>query len=592
MNLTVPPTLSPSAPPAQGGAALRQLGPFRLLQLLGRSRRSMVWRVTDTRRAREGILALPRVQPADAQSLQDWDLRVRRGARLKHPNLADPAQIGFFERWPFVYYDEPQARTLAEHLQAAPLGAAELAALLCGALSGLAYAHDGGVVHGDVQSFMLLPGESPDTARWIGLELAAPEVPGAAAALGGIDALHAQREAAQADVLAVGLLLHQLLSGRPALEQPDLRAAVERLPPAGRELVRLPWSTPLPVPEAVRAIANRATDRQPRQRYRSARGMARALEGWLQAEGAAGGGPLVLLLERLHAVGALPALPGHAQRVARLALMDRDRTIELAQVLLQDPVLSLELLRVANGAQVRGSQAAGNSAVLTVRRAIAMLGLEGVRRTALGLRPWPGALSEAAARTLHERLELSQRAGRIAQVLRPAGYDAEVVLLVTLLQQLGRLIVAYHFPDEWLQIRRLMQPGPPERPEEPEQPGMDEQAASFAVLGADVDAVGAAVLRHWGMDDAVLHMARRLPSATTPRAIDDDADMLRAIASCANEVADTLEADPRQQPQALQRVAQRYARALGINSRDLRDALAASAVVVLHEEAASVEPQG
>ena len=97
--------------------------------------------------------------------------------------------------------------------------------------------------------------------------------------------------------------------------------------------------------------------------------------------------------------------------------------------------------------------------VLTVRRAIAMLGLDGVRRAALGLRPWPGPLGEGAAQTLRALFDAGKRAGRVAQALRPAGYDAEVVHLVTLLQNLGRLIVGYHFPDELQQIRRLMQAG-------------------------------------------------------------------------------------------------------------------------------------
>ena len=131
-----------------------------------------------------------------------------------------------------------------------------------------------------------------------------------------------------------------------------------------------------------------------------------------------------------------------------------------------------------------------------------------------------------------------KRAGRVAQALRPAGYDAEVVHFVTLLQNLGRLLAAYHFADELQQIRRLMQPAPSLHPGEAEQAGMSEQAASYAVLGTDIEGLGAAVARHWGLDDAVLHLIRRLPLTTPPRTVDDDDDMLRAVASCANEAVD------------------------------------------------------
>ena len=544
----------------------------------------MAWRVRDASRGRECFLLLPRAQPADADAALQWEQAVRRASRLKHPALAEPLEIGSWQRWPYVLYDATGWQTLPERTQGRAMGALEAASLLDLALQGLAFAHEGGVAHRDLQPYMVLVGEH-DAARLIGFELGLPAQPaqsdrpqtqGAPRTAMEALQLHAQRAAAQVDVLCMGLLLHQLLSGQPPLSDADTTAVAERLPPGGRDLVRLPWNTPLPVPEALRAIANRSTDRQPRQRYGSARGLARALEGWLQAEGRAGGGPLALLLDRLHSVGSLPASPGSAARVARLASMDHERTNELAQLVLEDLGLAFELLRWVNSAQVRGAQASGNGPVLTVRRAIAMLGVDGVRRAALGLRPWPGPLSDSAAQALQDQFVAAQRAGRVAQALRPAGYDAEVVYLVTLLQNLGRLIAAYHFPDELQQIRRLMQAAPPEHPDDAEEAGMSEQAASYAVLGADIEAIGAAVARQWGLDDAVLHLIRRMPLATTPRTVDNDDDMLRAVSSCANEAMDTLPLSPPDRTDALRRVAQRYGRALRIGLRDLQDAVAAS----------------
>ena len=544
----------------------------------------MAWRVLDLRSAhgsRELLLLLPRVQPVDAESVKLWQQAVRRAARLKHPQLAEALEVGVCEHWPFVLYEADGADTLAERLQRKNLGAQETATLFVEALRGLAFAHDGGVAHRDLQPYMVLLGENGNV-QLLGFEvaLAAPPALSDAPSAGAgqrthVDALqlHAQREAAQDDVLAMGLLLHWALAGQPALDEPDLGESAARMLPQGRELVRLPWTTPLPLPEVLRAVGNRATDRQPRQRYRSARSMARALEGWLHAEGGAGGGPLALLLDRLHSVGALPASPGSAGRAARLALMDRERTTELAEVVLQDLALAFELLRWVNSAQVKSTQAAGSGPVLTIRRAIAMLGLDGVRRAALGLRPWPGPLPDAAAQSLQSLFDDCQRAGRLAQALRPAGYDAEVVHLVTLLQSLGRLLTAYHFPEELQQVLRLMQSAPPLSPGEPEQAGMSEQAASYAVLGSDIEGIGAAVARHWGLDEAVLHLIRRLPLATPPRSIDNDADLLRAVASCANEAIDATQLPAARRPQALRRVAQRYGKALRISFKDLQDAL-------------------
>jgi hypothetical protein len=118
---------------------------------------------------------------------------------------------------------------------------------------------------------------------------------------------------------------------------------IQRLPPYSgavvREIVRLPWTTAHPIAEPLRVIVNRATDRQERQRYRNARTLHRALEGWLQTDSAAGAGPLALLSDKLRTAGVLPSSPGAAARAARLALMERERTNELAEVVLEDLAL-------------------------------------------------------------------------------------------------------------------------------------------------------------------------------------------------------------------------------------------------------------
>jgi non-specific serine/threonine protein kinase len=199
-----------------------------------------------------------------------------------------------------------------------------------------------------------------------------------------------------------------------------------------------------------------------------------------------------------------------------------------------------------------------------------MVGLDGVRRASLALRPWPGPLSDDHAGDLELLIDRVRLAGKVAQWLRPAGYDAEVVYLLAMLQSLGRLAVQYHFPEEAAQIRRLMLPAPPARAGEPEEPGMSEEGASFAVLGVDIDVLGAAVGRHWGLDDAVLHMIRRVPLAAPVHQGDSDGEMLRLAASCANEVVDSRSVLSHHRASCLQRVVQRYGRTLGISLRDVQ----------------------
>ena len=557
MAIPTPPRPAPSN-------AVRHLGRFQLLRLLGKSQRCMLWLVADPRVGQELMLALPRSQPTDAAALQRWLDNARKASRIDHPGLAHVVEVGEHERWPYIAYDRGNTTTLAETLSRKGLPPADLVPWALQVLQGLAFAHEAGLAHHDLQTFHLLLTEAGD-CRLIGLGVALPppdDGPG----------LQAQRKAAERDVLAFGLVLHQALAGTPALDMADVALVIERMPPLGRDIVRLPWTGALPIPEALRAIVNRSTDRQERQRYRNARTFERALGGWLQTEGQPGGGPILLLLDRLRSVGLLPAMPGGAARAGRLALMERERNTELAEIVLQDVGLAFELLRSVNGPRLRGAMGAGSGAILTVRRAIAMLGLDGVRLAAQTLRPWPGPLGETHAADLAALLDRVRLAGKVAQWLRPAGYDAELVYLLAMLQNLGRLAVQYHFPEEAAQIRRLMQAAPPARAGDPEDPGMSEEGASFAVLGVASDALGSAVGRHWGLDDNVLLMIRRLPLAAAVHQADSDDDLLRQTACCANEVVDVRAAPAHHRLAFLQRVLLRYGRTLGLSLRDLQQA--------------------
>jgi HD-like signal output (HDOD) protein len=564
----------PSAAARSG--PVRWFGRRQLVRLLGKSERTMAWLVADPRSGQDLMLVLPRVQPADAAAQLRWQQGARQASRLNHPHLAAAIEVGVQDGWPFIAYDPRDAATLADRLPKQGLPGAEAAALGRQVLQGLAFAHEAGLAHHDLQPYLVLIDDNGQL-RLAGVGVAGEMAGALDAAQGaaGVDAggMRVQRDAAERDVLAAGVLLHMLSTGQGALDERDIGRAIARLPPLGREIVRLPWTTAQPVAEPLRAIINRATERQERQRYRSARTLERALEGWLQTEAGAGGGALELLADRLRSVGVLPSLPGAAARAAKLALMERERTNELAEVVLEDLALSFELLRLVNSAQVRGAQVAGSGPVLTVRRAIAMLGLDGVRRSALALRDWPGPLGETGAQELERLIDRVKRAGRLALALRPAGYDGEVVYLITLLQNLGRLVVQYHFADEAQQIRRLMLPAPPVREGEAEEPGMNEEGAAYAVLGVDIESLGAAVARHWGLDDGVLTMIRRQPLAVPVRTVEGDDDLLRTVASCANETIDALSLAPQRVAAALQRVVQRYGRALDLTLRDLQAAL-------------------
>lgn len=550
------------------------LGRFELRQLLGKSARSMVWIGHDARLDAEVLLCLPRVAPHD-HAAKTWLDAVHGAARLNHPRLLSPIEIGVEEHWPFVLYDRRQLTPLAEQLATGTPTPWDVAQWGCDLLEGLAYAHEAGVSHHDLGlQQVVIDAQGRATLLGLSVGLFAAEAHGAHHSHGAtldVAQLRNQRESGERDLLTMGLLLHRLLAGHPALDEPDLAQAATRV---GREIVRLPWTTPHTVPDTLRAIINRATDRQARQRYLNARTLLRALHGWLDVNAQDSAGPLALLLDRLNSVGALPGRQGLSARVARLARMEAQRVDEMVDLIVQDPALVCEMLRMINAVQFHGH---GDGPVSSVRRAVFLVGMHGVYTAAQSLRHWPGALLGGergeAAMLLERALRRACVAGRIAYALCPPTSDAYEALSAGMLQQLGRLLVLYHFPEEAAQIVRLTLPDPPEVPGMPETPGMSESAATGAVLGIEYEALGLAVARHWGLDDGLVQAMRPLNLQSPVRKPDDRADILRAVASAANEALLASDLPLAKQGPAMAQVVQRYARAIDITLKEVQEAL-------------------
>jgi len=555
-------------PAAAAASAPRRLGRFELRRLLGKSSLSMLWLAHDPVSATELHLLIPRQQPNGVAALDSWVHHARHAARLKHPQVASVVEVGVEERWPFVASARAQGVTLDEHLlehdTPSPLQSAQW---LCDLLQGLAFLHEGGVIHGDVSLHTVL---IDPQGRALLLPLSGEDAEAESSSTGhgalAVDpgALRSQRAASERDLLAAGLLLHRLLAGQPALDERDTPTAVQRL---NREIVRLGWTMPQPVPDALRAIANRAVEREPQRRYLGARSLQRALQGWIDAQAEGGDGVLSLLLDRLHRIGHLPALPGLLSRLAAVAAMEQQRLDELTEMIVQDPAFAFELLRQVNTAQF-GS--VGEGSVSTVRRAVQLIGMQGLRRTATALRPWPGPLSPAHADALAAELRRATMAAHVARILCPADMDGETAYLIGLLQHIGALLMRYHFPDEAAQIHALVDPG------DPAVRGMDETAAACAVIGVEVEALAVAVARHWGLDEDILHAMRRVSTTAPVRAPDSRNDTLRLLASAAAEAVAAVssrEARGGGAAAALARVTQRYTRALVLEQNELATAV-------------------
>ena len=549
-------------------AAPRLFGRFELRQMLGRSLASSTWLAWDPRLQQEVSLCVPRVQPAHDREREEWTQDVLASARLKHPRLCETMEVGSHDGWPFVSCVRDGGQTLVERLQSnPPPNPQEVANWMTDVLEGLAYAHDGGSAHFDVGLHTVLidkTGHAQLFGLAVGLEALQPGQ--AARAVRGRQAV---RQQAERDVLMAGLLLHRLLANQAPLDDTDLGSAASRV---GREIVRLPWTTPHPVPETLRAIVNRATDRQQRQRYLNARTLLSALQGWITTQSEESGGPLSLLLDRLNSVGTLPGRPGTERALLASLSAESLRVDDFVDVVVKNPALVWEMLRTVNTASYRSP--GSDDGVTTLSRAVLLLGQAGIRKVAASVRPWPGVLAAQSAlsaeagqvsvEALEEELRRACLAGAIARLMAPFSISDEEASLAAMSQRLGWLLMRYHFPEEAAQMHRLMQPSPPSESGDAPTPGMSAEAAASAVLGVELGTLAVAVLRHWGMHDRIVQASQPYTLNKPVRTPVGPEATLRTVASLANEIVEAQTLESQKAHAAMHQAYVRYARALAL----------------------------
>jgi non-specific serine/threonine protein kinase len=550
----------------------KHFGRFELRQLLGKSRASSTWLAYDPRLQQEVMLCVPRLQPGSAVERENWLQAVKAVARLKHPRLSEVLEIGEYDGWPFASYARNNTVTLMERLTTGIPTPIEVAVFVGDVLEGLAYAHEAGIAHEDIGLHNVLVDRN-GRAELAGLRTGLGPEPVADSGRSNAAASQLTREATERDVLMVGLMLYRLLANSPALDEPDLASAASRV---GREIVRLPWTTPHPVEETLRAIVNRATDRQHRQRYLNARTLLSALQGWVKANSADAGGPLALLLDRLNAVGVLPNRPNTERGLISALSAESLRVDDFVDVIVKNPALAWEMLRSVNVASYKAQST--DEGVTTLSRAVVLLGQQGIRRIAGSVRPWPGALEAQVSRSgetgsqaiseLESALRMTCLAGHIARLMAPFSINDEEASVAASSQNLGGLLILYHFPDEAAQIRQLMLPGPPAEEGGPPTPGMTMEGAASAVLGVNVSELTIAVMRYWGMHERLQQAARPLSRSNPVRMPVSAEEILRCVASLANEVIATMSLEPVKAAQAMHNVYLRYARALGLTPKE------------------------
>ena len=242
------------------------LGRFELRKQLGQGAQSTVWLGFDPRMEREvAIKVLRPGNGSDEKAVAQWLQEARSVGSVNHPNIVPLFEADIHDRQPYLVFEYVPGSTLDQHLQkAGALPPSQAVALMMDVLDAVAVAHNAGVIHRDLKPSNILL-DASGRARVMDFGIAAristlganpSGVPGYGT-IGYLspEAANQQTPAASMDIFSAGVVLAELLTGKPLLNEKDPYRAIYR---AINEQLKLPANAGTDTDDRLRAIVNRA----------------------------------------------------------------------------------------------------------------------------------------------------------------------------------------------------------------------------------------------------------------------------------------------------------------------------------------------
>lgn len=270
---------------------------------------------------------------------------------------------------------------------------------------------------------------------------------------------------------------------------------------------------------------------------------------------------LARLLDKLSRRPDFPSLGDALGGVRRVARSEKARLQNLSEALLKDVGLAHRVMRLANAAHYRS---AGGGQITTLSRAIAVMGFTEIGQLAVASRLIDQIRDKRHGMALREEFLRALLAGTLAHALHPA--DEEEAYLVALFQNLGRLVLYLHEPDEALAARATVARSLWPRREA-------EDLATRRQVGVGSARLGLAVAERWGWPETLRRALR--PDPLPRHRPTQRSEQLRVIACLANDLSDLLiYADPRCWDAACDQLQAQCGEAAGHDARSMRAAMA------------------
>ena len=293
-------------------------GRYRLESKLGSGGMSTVYLAVDEVLDRHvAIKLLHREISEEADQLERFRREARAAARLSHPNLVGVIDAGEDDGRPYIVFEYIKGRTLKRRLQEEgrlPVDEAVAYAIEIG--RGLTAAHARKLVHRDVkpQNVLIDPdGRAKVTDFGIARSLEQQGMTATGRVLGTTDYVSPEQAMGEdvderSDAYSLGVVLYEMLTGDvPFRAETQVGVAMKHV------------NEPMPdvqtkrpeVSAAVASVVDRATTKDPRDRYGTVAEMVRDLEQTLEVEAARRGGTSG------EATSVLESVPANRRRLGR-----------------------------------------------------------------------------------------------------------------------------------------------------------------------------------------------------------------------------------------------------------------------------------
>jgi len=273
-----------------------KLGPYEIQSSLGAGGMGEVYRARDARLDRTvAIKVLPASFSSDRDRLQRFAQEARAAAGLNHPNILSIYDIGEDQGAPYIVSELLEGETLRERLRIGAIPVRKAVDFALQAARGLAAAHEKGIVHRDLKpENIFLTNDGHVKILDFGLaKLTRPEGESGATDAATVQAVtepglvmgtvgymspeQVRGKAAdtRSDLFAFGAILYEMISGKRAFHgetAADTMSAILKEDPS--ELSE----TARNVPPGLERIVRHCLEKNPGQRFQSARDLAFDLE--------------------------------------------------------------------------------------------------------------------------------------------------------------------------------------------------------------------------------------------------------------------------------------------------------------------------